>query len=89
MSSTLASPLTQKQKLVWSLISRGLSAAAIVLGAWLGFAVFDLFALVLFPHQFLAAGSLSLILLITVVPATGGLISYIAGKRKYPPVSVA
>jgi hypothetical protein len=28
-SSTLASPLTQKQKLVWSLISRGLSAAAI------------------------------------------------------------
>jgi hypothetical protein len=46
-------------------------------------------ALVLFPHQFLAAGSLSLILLITVVPATGGLIGYIAGKRKYPPVSVA
>ena len=29
VSSTLASPLTQKQKLVWSLISRGLSAAAI------------------------------------------------------------
>ena len=27
--STLASPLTQKQKLIWSLISRGLSAAAI------------------------------------------------------------
>jgi DNA-binding CsgD family transcriptional regulator len=29
VSSTLASPLTQKQKLVWSLISKGLSAAAI------------------------------------------------------------
>ncbi|MGD0450040.1 MAG: hypothetical protein ABSA79_03155 [Candidatus Bathyarchaeia archaeon] len=29
VSSTLASPLTQKQKLVWSLISRGLSAATI------------------------------------------------------------
>jgi len=29
VSSSLASPLTQKQKLVWSLISRGLSAAAI------------------------------------------------------------
>jgi hypothetical protein len=29
VSSTLASPLTQKQKLVWSLISKGLSAATI------------------------------------------------------------
>jgi len=29
VSSTLASPLTQKQKLVWSLISQGLSTAAI------------------------------------------------------------
>ena len=29
VSSSLASPLTQKQKLVWSLISRGLSAATI------------------------------------------------------------
>jgi DNA-binding CsgD family transcriptional regulator len=29
VSSTLASPLTQKQKIVWSLISRGFSAAAI------------------------------------------------------------
>ena len=29
VSSTLASPLTQKQKLIWSLISKGLSAAAI------------------------------------------------------------
>ncbi len=29
VSSTLASPLTQKQKLVWSLISRGLTASAI------------------------------------------------------------
>lgn len=29
VSSTLASPLTQKQKLVWSLLSKGLTAAAI------------------------------------------------------------
>ena len=29
VSCTLASPLTQKQKLVWSLLSRGLTAAAI------------------------------------------------------------
>jgi len=29
VSSSLASPLTQKQKLVWSLLSRGLSAATI------------------------------------------------------------
>ncbi|MGD6806817.1 MAG: hypothetical protein ACQCN4_07640 [Candidatus Bathyarchaeia archaeon] len=52
-------------------------------GVWLGFAVFVLFALVLFPHQFLEAGSWAIVLLITVAPATGGLIGYIAGKRKY------
>ena len=53
-------------------------------GVWLGFAVFVLFALLLFPHQFLEAGSWSIILLITVVPFAGGLIGYLVGKRKYP-----
>jgi hypothetical protein len=53
-------------------------------GVWSGFAVFVFFAIILFPHQFLATGSWAIILLITVAPATGGVVGYFAGKRKYP-----
>jgi hypothetical protein len=53
-------------------------------GVWSGFAVFVFFAIILFPHQFLATGSWAIILLITVAPATGGAIGYFAGKIKYP-----
>jgi hypothetical protein len=60
-------------------------AGYVAVGVWSGFAVFVLFALVLFPHQFLAAGSWTMLLLITIAPATGGVIGYFAGKRKYPP----
>lgn len=60
-------------------------AGYVAVGVWSGFAVFVLFALVLFPRQFLAAGSGAIILLITIAPATGGMIGYLAGKRKYPP----
>jgi tetrahydromethanopterin S-methyltransferase subunit B len=56
----------------------------VVGGVWIGFAVFALFALVLFPRQFLAAGSWAILLLITVAPAAGGVVGYFAGKRKYP-----
>ncbi len=55
----------------------------VAVGVWLGFAVFVLFALVLFPHQFLAAGSWAIILLITIAPTTGGIVGYVTGKRKY------
>jgi hypothetical protein len=57
------------------------SAGYVAVGVWLGFAVFVLFALVLFPRQFLAAGSGAIVLLITVAPATGGVIGYFAGKK--------
>ncbi|MCW4028061.1 MAG: hypothetical protein NWE92_00230 [Candidatus Bathyarchaeota archaeon] len=53
-------------------------------GVWIGFAVFDLIALVLFPRQFLAAGSAAIILSLTAAPAVGGAIGYLVGKRKYP-----
>jgi hypothetical protein len=56
-------------------------AGYVAVGVWSGFAVFALFALVLFPHQFLAAGSGAIILLITVAPPTGGVIGYFAGKK--------
>jgi hypothetical protein len=55
-------------------------AGYVAVGVWAGFAVFALFTLVLFPHQFLAAGSGAIILMITVAPATGGVIGYFAGK---------
>ncbi len=59
--------------------------ALFVGGIWLGFAAFDLFALVLFPRQFLAAGSWAIILSLTVPPTVGGVIGYFVGKRKYSP----
>jgi hypothetical protein len=55
----------------------------VVVGVWLGFAVSDLFGLVLFPHQFLAVGSWSFVLLLVVLPSAGGLIGYWMQSRKF------
>jgi len=57
--------------------------AYVVVGVWLGFAVSDLFGLVLFPRQFLAVGSWSFALILVVMPSLGGLIGYWIQKRKF------
>jgi hypothetical protein len=62
--------------------------AYVVVGVWLGFAVSDLFGLVLFSRQFLAVGSWSFALLLVVMPSLGGLIGYWIQKRKFAIIPV-
>ncbi len=60
-------------------------AAYVVAGAWLGLAVGVVGCMILYGHQIIAViGSLGLgVLMLAVLPSTGGLIGYWMQKRKF------